>query len=167
MNVPNFASAELGFKFASDSGDVWFPIRSFSQPPADSLLAVWDTTAITDGDYQLRLRVFLQDGSFQDVIVAGLKIRNDTPDPTATPTGLPTATPPLLPPPQFSLGTAPPQPSGEAAPTPELVVPSPTPMPPNPAALTVASILSIFGKSAFAVLMLFAFFSLLLRLRKN
>ena len=79
MDVPNFASAELAFSYASNPADSWFTIQTFPQPVTDPTLAVWDTTTLTDGDYVLHLRVFLQDGSTQDVVVSDLKIRNDVP----------------------------------------------------------------------------------------
>ena len=87
MNIPNFASAELAFSYASNPADrfTWFTIQTFSQP-VQSPIATWDTTKLTDGDYILLLRVLLQDGSSQDVVVSDLKIRNDTPLPTASPT---------------------------------------------------------------------------------
>ncbi|MCQ3937291.1 MAG: hypothetical protein DPW18_09615 [Chloroflexi bacterium] len=166
MDVPNFASAELAFTFdadASDPGASWFVIQTFPQPTAGPSLAVWDTASVTDGDYALRLRAFLQDGAFQDALITGLKIRNDEPPPTITPT----QTEPVF---DFQpLNQTPGAPAPlEQTPIPAVVfLPTSTPLPPNPASLTVASILSIFGKSAFAVLILFAFFSLLLRLQKN
>src|SRR5688572_32339755 len=73
MDVPNFALAELAFGFV-DPADTWFTIQTFPQPRTDPPLAVWDTTSVTDGDYNLRQRVTLQDGSFQDAVVTGLKI---------------------------------------------------------------------------------------------
>src|SRR5215211_6542983 len=69
VNVPSFLSAQLDFAYASNPTDTWFNIQAFSQPLADSTLAVWDTTSITDGDYILRLRVNLQDGTVQEVTV--------------------------------------------------------------------------------------------------
>ena len=159
MAVPNFASAELAFKYASDSADNWFAIQTFPQPVAGPALAVWDTTSLTDGDYTLRLRVFLQDGSFQDAIVSDLKIRNDTPDPTEV---IPTET--ALP--QFNAATPLPaltKPPATAA----ITYPSPTPLPANPASVTTSSIYSTFARAALIVLVLFIFFSLILRLRKN
>ena len=160
MTVPNFASAELAFKYAaSDSADNWFTIQSFPQPVADSTLAVWDTTTLTDGDYNLRLRVFLIDGTFQDVLVSDLKIRNDTPEPTEvflTETSLP----------QFGVSTALPAldlPTSTAI----ITFPSSTPLPANPASVTNSSIYATFGRGALIVLVLFIFFSLILRLRKN
>jgi hypothetical protein len=165
MDIPNFASAELAFTFseiASDPAATWFTIQAFPQPTFDSALTVWDTTTVTDGDYDLRLRVYLQDGSFQDVIVSGIKIRNYTPDPTAVPSETPTALPSFS---QFNSNPAPSSSSEEAPPI--LSFPTSTPLPSNPASITSASILSIFGKSALVILGIFFVLSLLLRLRKN
>ena len=160
MTVPNFASAELAFKYAaSSSADNWFTIQSFPQPVADSTLAVWDTTTLTDGDYNLRLRVFLIDGTFQDVLISDLKIRNNTPEPTEvvlTETPLP----------QFGVSTALPAldlPTSTAI----ITFPSSTPLPANPASVTNLSIYSTFAQGALIVLVLFIFFSLILRLRRN
>src|SRR5512138_2379824 len=88
LGVPNFASAELDFAYASNPTDTWFTIQTFSEPVTDSALAVWDTTSITDGDYVLRLRVNLEDGTSQEVSVP-VKIGNEavptsTPAPTTT-----------------------------------------------------------------------------------
>lgn len=160
MTVPNFASAELAFQYsASDPTDSWFAIQTFPQPVPGPALAVWDTTSVTDGDYTLRLRVFLQDGTFQDVLVSDLKIRNDVPIPTEV---IPTET--TLP--QFSAAT--PLPALTKPPvTTVIVYPSSTLLPTNPASVTTSSIYSTFGKGALIVLVLFIFFSLILRLRKN
>ena len=163
MDTPNFASAELAFTYAanaSDSGGNWFIIQTFPQPTADSALTVWDTTSITDGDYALRLRVFLQAGTFQDALVSDLKIRNDEPLPTAT-------VPPTLQDFDFQpLNETPGAPAQSTA-TPAISYPTSTPLPANPASLTTASILTIFWQSALFILVVFLFFSLILRLRKN
>ena len=79
MDVPNFASAELAFSYASNPADSWFTIQTFPQPVQNLTLAIWDTTSLTDGDYILHLRVILQDGSSQDVVVSDIKVRNDSP----------------------------------------------------------------------------------------
>ena len=62
-NAPNFVSAQLDFAYASDFTGTWFPLQTLSQPVFDSPLYTWDTTTITDGDYILRLRVFMTDDS--------------------------------------------------------------------------------------------------------
>lgn len=159
MDAPNFSSAELAFAYASDSADTWFSIQTFPQPAAGPTLAFWDTASLTDGDYNLRLRVFLRDGSFQDALVSGLKIRNDVPIQTEV---VPTETPfphffTTLPPPALT------EPSVTAVTT----FPSPTPLPANPASVTTSSIYSTFGHGALIVFVLFIFFSLILRLRKS
>lgn len=160
MTVPNFSLAELAFKYsASSPADNWFTIQTFSQPVAGPVLAVWDTTTLTDGDYNLRLRIFLLDGTFQDVIISDLKIRNDTPEPTQF---VPTET--ALP--QFNAVTSLPalnQPTSTAI----ITFPSSTPLPANPASVTASSIYATFARGALIVLVLFIFFSLILRLRKT
>ena len=55
----------------------------------------------------------------------------------------------------------------EITPTPIILYPTSTPLPSNPASLTTSSIVAIFWQSALLVLVLFSFFSLVLRLRKN
>ncbi len=87
---PNFISAELEFAYASTRTETWFPIQTISQPVFDSPLHTWDTTVITDGNYILRLRVYLNDGTFQEVTVP-VTLQNDVQP--ATPTPAPTATP--------------------------------------------------------------------------
>jgi hypothetical protein len=162
MDVPNFASAELAFGFvdaagiASNPADAWFIIQTFPQPKVDSPLAVWDTTSVTDGDYNLRLRVRLQDGSFQDSVVTGVKIRNDLPEPTVTPTE------DLQP---ISSAVAPPT-NVPATPTRAVFV-QPTSLPSNPAALKTSQVYATFGRGAFIALGLFVILSFLLRLRKD
>lgn len=162
MDSQNFSSAELSFTFdaaASDPAAGWFTIQTFSQPMANPALAEWDTTAVTDGDYTLRLRVSLQDGSFQDALITGLKIHNDEPPPIVT-------APPTLADFNFQPLDNSPSPN-ELTPTPVVIYPTSTLLPSNPASLSASSIFTIFWQSALVVLILFAFFSLILRLRKN
>jgi len=157
MDVSSFSSAELAFSYASNPADSWFTIQTFPQPVQTPSLAIWDTSSLTDGDYILHLRVFLQDGSSQDIVVSDLKVRNDTPPATDIPTltespgsiminPLPTSTVPATAFPSF---------------------PSSTPLPANPASVTSSSIYLNFARGALIVLVLFILFYLLLRLRKN
>lgn len=159
LDIPNFSSAELAFAYVN-SADNWFTIQTFFQPIKDAVLATWDTSPITDADYTLRLRVFLQDGSFQDVFISNLKVRNDMPTPTTVPTITPTATSTL------PATITPPAPTDQPAP-PATAFPSPLPLPANPASVTTFSIYSTFARGGLVVLVLFIVFSLLLRIRKN
>ncbi len=163
MDVPNFASAELAFSYvdsASDSAVSWFAIQTFLQPVADPIIAIWDTSAVTDGDYVLRLRVYLQDGTSLDASIVGLKIRNDVPLPTETPEEtFQIATPVII---AEEVTQAAPLPS------PTFVFVRPTVLPlSNPASLNAESIYPTLGRGALTAFILFILFSLILRLRKN
>lgn len=166
MNVTNFASAELSFAYASDPTSTWFTIQTFSTalPSGEGqevrdVIAVWDTTTLTDDDYRLRLRVNLQDGSFQEFLVTDLKVRNDVPVATDTPTPTPTSEP------EFVLET--PLPTSTLVPVPTRpVFPTPTSLPVNPASLTTRAINLTFGRGALLALAVFFVFGLFLRLRR-
>ncbi len=107
--VSGFTSSQLDFSYASNATDTWFLLQTSTQPVTDAALAVWDTTLITDGDYILRLRVFTEDGTLQEVTVP-VRVQNDTP--ILTPTPVLTSTPDRL---------------DVGLPTPFLVAASPTP----------------------------------------
>src|SRR6185369_7173219 len=144
-NDPNFVSAQLDFAYASDSTGTWFPLQALSQSVFDSPLYTWDTTTITDGDYILRLRVFVTDGSSQEVTVP-VKVQNDVAP--ATPTVvLPTATRDevtILIPTPFLLA---------ASPTPtDVPRPTPTSLPPNPVSLNTNTVLMSLGRGALVIL---------------
>lgn len=159
LDSQNFSSGELSFAYgASNSAESWFLIQQISQPAEGSTLAVWDTTALTDGIYTLRLRVNLQDGIVQDFFVTGLKISNDVPLPTVTSSPTPTMT----------LTAVSEQPTATPAPpTATPVFPTPQPLPTNPAEVTAANIQTVFGRGAALALGLFLLVSLLLRFRRN
>ena len=157
MDVPVFLSAQLDFAYASDPTNTWFTIQPLSQPVADSTLALWDTTLITDGDYILRLRVNFEDGTFQEVTVP-IKIGNDvlptqTPEPTATPDQETV----IIPTP-FLLAVSP-------TPT-DLPRSTPTPLPANPVSLRQNQIYFSLGRGALVILGLFALAGLLIRVRR-
>ena len=111
---PQFARYEVAFAYDPNPTDTWFEV----QPPSthqvtDGILAVWNTTSITDGNYMIRLRVFSSSSSTpSETIVRNVKVRNNAPtetlatsvttEPTVVPSPTtvllgPTAT--LLPPP--------------------------------------------------------------------
>lgn len=163
MDVPNFASAELAFSYvdsASDSAVSWFAIQTFAQPVTNPVIAIWDTSAVTDGDYVLRLRVYLQDGTFLEASIAGLKIRNDVPLPTQTPEEIFQIATPVIPAEEVTQAAPPPSPT--------FVSVQPTAFhPSNPASLNPDSIYPTLGRGALTAFILFIIFSIILRLRKN
>jgi hypothetical protein len=160
-DIPNFASAELDFAYASDSTGTWFLIQTFSQPIADSVITTWDTTSVTDGDYILRLRVTLQDGSFQDATV-NVKVQNETALSTATSTMTPTAA---------NTSVVAPEPSTTivviASSTSPPVFSTPTSLPPNPAEVQTNQIYAGVERGALVIIALFVFFGILIRLRRS
>lgn len=84
--LDDFSSAEVSFAYHDeDENSDWFLIQKSAQPVDAGQIAVWDTTTITDGLYDLRLLVRLTDGSAAEVIVSGLRVRNYTPIETSTP----------------------------------------------------------------------------------
>ena len=159
VTVLGFSSYELAFAYVDDPTQTWFILTTNSLPVFESELGTWDTTTLTDGNYNLRLRVFLLDGTVQKITVTGLRVRNYTPVPTATFTPSPTAIVQFAPPTAQRIAPS------VATATPSL--PTPTPLPPNPASLQDASIAGALGRGAILALLLFLGFGLLLRLRRE
>jgi hypothetical protein len=95
---PAFVAYELSFAYDPDPTDTWFPIvDDFQTPITDGRLGLWDTTGITDGDYQLRLYVILENDGRLEAYARNLHVRNTTPietqpafeeQTTSTPTAL-------------------------------------------------------------------------------
>lgn len=83
-----YAGYELEFDNLTDPGELWIPIGvRITQPVTNGILGVWDTVGlrVADGSYQLRLRVFLSDGSAPvERIVRDVQVTNTAP--TALPT---------------------------------------------------------------------------------
>jgi len=157
-DVLSFASSQLHFAYASDSTDTWFALQASSQPEVDAPLAVWDTSLITDGDYILRLRVTLEDGTVEEVIVQ-VRVQNDSP--ILSPTPIVTPTPNQLDvqlPTPFLVA---------ASPTPTLTPrPTPTLFPTNAVSLDQTSIYTSLGRGALVIIGLFIFAGLIIRLRR-
>ena len=84
-SVDGFLSYEIDFAYASGSTQSRFLVQESTSPVLDSILAVWDTSVITNGDYNLRL-VINKAGEDQEIIVInGLDVRNYTPIESQTP----------------------------------------------------------------------------------
>jgi hypothetical protein len=72
---PAFTAYELEFAFDPNPTGTWFPITERVHTSVqDARLAVWDTSEIAAGTYQLRLRVFTEAGEPLTAIVGGLAI---------------------------------------------------------------------------------------------
>lgn len=93
----DFLYAEVSFCYAGGQAGNWFLIQQIRQPVVDAILAVWDTTTIADGSYQLRLQVFFSGGRVEEGIASDLRVRNYTTIETSTPTAVPVVTQPAIP----------------------------------------------------------------------
>ena len=80
----DFSSARIQFSYSGDE-TTWFLISRVEKPVKDDLLAIWDTSTITDGQYQLRLIVRTKDGGRKEVVVPDILVANYSPSPTETP----------------------------------------------------------------------------------
>ena len=160
--IDGFVSAEVSFTYSGEPAGSWFLLTISSQPVIEGTLAVWDTTAISDGNYTLRLRVTLFDGTTLEAIVPDLRVRNYTPPETSTATLPPTAAPTLPP----TLTPILPTLTATSVPT-ETPLPTPTAMPENPAILPSADISKSILSGGSAALVFFLFTVLYLRLRRK
>jgi len=77
-----YSSAEIYFGYANKETENWFLITRLDQPVENGQLARWDTTTITDGEYQLKLVMYKKDGSSEKVTVAPIYVRNYSIEPT-------------------------------------------------------------------------------------
>lgn len=146
--VQKFQSVELTFAYANNPTKTWFLIYQGLQPVSNGPLAAWDTSLITDGDYDLRMVVTFLDGSQQTVDVNGLRVRNYSPVEIDTPMPATPTIPPAL------VDTPIPTITPTRAPT--SLPPAATPLPPNPAVLSQQDVWINAGKGALAIAGLFA-----------
>jgi hypothetical protein len=158
--VSGFSSAELAFAYASDPTHTWFTIQTASLPANGDSIATWETSQITDGDYVLRLRVILVDGSAKEATV-GVRVRNYTAVPTPSPAITPTE-PPVVKIPTAIIIAA----SETATLTALPPISTPSALPPNPAGVTPAAIYSGFWRGALVVGLVVLLFGVLVRWRR-
>jgi hypothetical protein len=149
----------LSFAYDDNPTKTWFVLKDSTIPVVEGELGTWDTSILTDGEYSLRLQVFLLDGSIQELTISGLRVRNYTAVPTATPE--PTAT--TIP--QFAPPTAQLSQPQQATETPTHF--TPTPFSPNPVELEIPVISMAVGRGALLVFSLFILYGLILRIRRK
>jgi len=140
---PAFSAYDLAFAYAENPTNTWFPIGEPSQlAVVEGRLGLWDTSEIADGEYVLRLRVWLQDGTSLEDIVSGVRVRNQSP--AETPTPIPAVTP---------------APESTSTPTPPLAPPA-SPQTPSSHRSRAVEALAIGVLTALAALGLFALYIL-------
>jgi hypothetical protein len=133
-NHPNFQQYDLAFAYDPNPTDTWFPVgEPFTSPVQDDRLSLWDTTGISDGVYQLRLRVWTDAGLAFEVVSGSLQIRNYTSIASLPEAPRPTATMIITP-----EATALPASDQEAEPAAEDI-------PPSVRAFLIGAVLAVFG----------------------
>jgi hypothetical protein len=134
---PAFLRYDLAFSYDPNPTGTWFPLGEPVDTRArQATLGLWDTSELTPGEYQLRLRVFLEGGAILEDVSTALRV--GLPPVAAAPTGVasqPTA-------------ALPPEPT--LTPSPPLVEASPEPSDP------VLLALGIGGFMAAALLLILA-----------
>jgi hypothetical protein len=130
---PNFTWYQIGYAPDPNPSGEWKFFFSSETAVGSSQLALWDTTAIEDGTYQLLLEVHRNDGNHDLCFATKLRVNNSAPTPTFTAPPLPTAanTPTPLPTPEDTatvLVDQPPTATPRATPT-YSSVDNPTPTP--------------------------------------
>ena len=96
-DAPDFWKYELHYNPVPGNVDLWTAIEGtpFTTAVVEGELGTWDTTAVDDGTYGLRLRVVRLDGNFEDYKVMGVVVANGAPEvePTEEPGVEPTDEP--------------------------------------------------------------------------
>jgi hypothetical protein len=147
--VENLLSWELTFSYVSNTTGTWFLISEGSNAISNEILTEWDTTAITDGVYNLRLTVYLKEGRRTHFILPDIRVRNYTPIESNTPVPSLTSTPlTVTPQPSFT-------PSITLSPTNTTIPDTPTPQPTNPIEISAPDITNSLTRGAGFVLIAF------------
>ena len=148
-NLTGFLAYEITFGYANDTTGTWFLIGESTDLVQDGILVEWDTSTISDGNYNLRLTVFQDGGLRTHFLVQNIRVRNYTPIETITPT--PTLTPTPI------TETAEPMPSATITPIPTAtsIPASPTPLPANPVEISASDLSDNLMRGAAGALALF------------
>jgi len=139
-----FIQGKIAFSYAGAPDPTWFFIADIL-PGADggaqtSFQVEWDTTQITDGNYDLRVVAQYQGEAAIYQLIPNLRIRNHSPVETATPA------------PVSEDSTSVQIPTLTVEPTPAN---TPTPLPPNPAEVQSGDLYMVLRFSGITVVVLF------------
>ena len=77
---PDFIQYALEYGPDPNPSGLWYPItpQAVTVPVLNNALGAWNTTLVNDGNYQLRLHVYLTGGrEVTGIVIAGLQVRNN------------------------------------------------------------------------------------------
>ena len=84
---PQFLQYQVEFGPDPNPNNLWFPATSAVPTPIlNGLLGIWNTTTVQDGRYQLRLRVYLRDGTLLTTVINNITVQNRVNTPVPSPT---------------------------------------------------------------------------------
>ncbi len=149
-DVDGMISWELSFSYNSNPSNTWFLIKEGDQAANDEILTEWDTTTITDGEYQLRLLISLADNETTSALISDLRIRNYT----IIGTSIPELTP--------TMGSLP---AIELTSLPQLH--TPTPLPDNPLEVSERDIVNSLASGVLTAFTLIILIGLYASIRKK
>ena len=84
---PQFLQYQIEYGPDPNPSQLWYPATgAMQQPVLNGFLGAWNTTGTPDGLYQIRLRVFMRDGTTLSTVVGNVRVQNrqPTPIPSAT-----------------------------------------------------------------------------------
>lgn len=147
----------FNLEFAFTHQNVWFPISMRQIEIGGNILGEWDTSSITDGNYDLRLTVFLSDETSLEIISEGIRVRNYSVIETNTPA------------PTIENAQQMQTPTPENSPTPDIeITTTPLQLNPNPVEFSTPNLQNALIKGSIFGIILFAFLLLFfLRKQKN
>lgn len=107
-DVANFTRYELSFGYDPNPTNTWFLLTDAASARVNSELYLWDTTAINDGTYMVRLRVYDAANNAQDYLLTNISVVNDAPvvPVTRAPAATATAVPPTVTPTALAIAVA-------------------------------------------------------------
>jgi hypothetical protein len=77
---PNFVQYALEYGPNPNPSNLWYPITTvpITRTVVNSALGAWNTLGVSDGNYQIRLHVWLSNGVENFDVVAGLQVKNSS-----------------------------------------------------------------------------------------
>src|SRR5262249_31599353 len=84
---PQFLQYQVEYGPDPNPSNLWFPATSaVTTPILNGLLGIWNTTTVQDSKYQLRLRVYLRDGTLLTTVINNITVQNQVNTPIPSPT---------------------------------------------------------------------------------
>ena len=85
ISVEDFANYAVEFSYQDNPQNTWFLINQSEEAILNGVLAVWDTSQISDGEYQIRIVLHQQNGNITVNHIPNIRVRNYSAIETDTP----------------------------------------------------------------------------------